>query len=61
MKMPTKDVPIYFTMKNQSGTDIRIYKILINSVYKPLRYEMEIRASVNETITQALPLINVSN
>jgi len=40
MKMPAKDAPIFLVLKNSSNTDIRIYKILINSVFKPLRYEM---------------------
>lgn len=36
--MPVKDAPIYLIMKNNSLTDIRRYKILVNCVYKPLRY-----------------------
>ena len=40
MKVPAKDAAIYLVMKNASNNDIRRYKILINSVYKPLRYEI---------------------
>lgn len=61
MKMPVKDAALYLLMKNTSGNDIRRYKILINSVYKPLRYELEMKIPVNQTISQPLPLINISN
>lgn len=61
MKMPVKDAAIYLIMKNNSNNDIRRYKILINSIYKPLRYELEMRVPVNQSITQPLPLINISN
>lgn len=40
MKIPVKEAPLYLIMKNSSNTDIRRYKILVNSVYKPLRYEL---------------------
>jgi len=61
MKMPVKDAALYLVMRNTSNNDIRRYKILINSVYKPLRYELEMKIPVNQTITQPLPLINISN
>lgn len=61
MKMPVKDAAIYLIMKNNSNNDIRRYKILINSIYKPLRYELEMKVPVNQSITQPLPLINISN
>ena len=38
MKMPVKDAMIYLIMKNASNNDIRRYKVLISSAYKPLRY-----------------------
>lgn len=38
--MPVKDAPMFLIMKNNSNNDIRRYKILINSAYKPLRYEL---------------------
>lgn len=61
MKVPVKDGVLYLMLKNSSNTDVRRYKLIVNSVYKPLRYEMEIRVPVNESVKQPLPLINVSN
>lgn len=61
MRIPAKDAPLTLLLKNASGTDIRKYRILINSVYKPLRYEMEMKVLVNQKITQPLPLINISD
>ena len=61
MKLPVKDAPLYLFLKNVSGTDLRRYKLYINSIYKPLRYEMEMRIPVNQKITQSLPLINISD
>lgn len=60
MKMPAKEAPIYLVMKNSSASDIRCYKVLINSVFKPLRYELEMKVPVNQSVTQPLPLINIS-
>jgi hypothetical protein len=48
-------------IKNQSGTDIRKYKVLVNSNYKPLRYEVEMKTPVNKSISQKLPLVNLTN
>ena len=61
MKIPIKDAPLYLFLKNASGTDVRRYKVFINSVYKPLKYEMEMKIPVNQKLTQPLPLINVSD
>ena len=47
-------------IRNQSGTDIRKYKVLINSNYKPLRYEIEMKTPINKSISQKLPLVNLS-
>ena len=60
MKLPVKDAPLYLFLKNTTGTDIRRYKLYLNSIYKPLRYEMEMKIPVNQKIVQALPLINIS-
>ena len=38
MKVPVKDGILYLVLKNQSKTDIRRYKLCLNSVYKPLKY-----------------------
>ena len=60
MKVPVKDGILYLTMKNSGGTDIRKYKLVFNCVYKPLRYELEMKIPVNQSITQPIPLINIS-
>ncbi len=61
MKVPAKDAAIYLVMKNVSNNDIRRYKILVNSVYKPLRYEIQMKVPIGQTLTQPFPLINISN
>lgn len=40
MKMAIKEGSFILLIRNQSGTDIRRYKVLLNSVYKPLKYEL---------------------
>lgn len=60
MKMPVKEAPLYLSLKNSTGTDIRRYKMFINSIYKPLRYEMQMKIPVNQVLTQPLPLINIT-
>ena len=38
MKIAAKQASFFLMIKNQSGTDIRKYKVLLNSIFKPLRY-----------------------
>jgi hypothetical protein len=40
MKIAAKDVSFILSLRNASGTDLRKYKVLLTSVYKPLRYEL---------------------
>lgn len=61
MKMAVKEGSFFLLIRNQVGTDIRRYKVLLNSVYKPLKYELEMKASVNKLLSQKLPLININN
>ena len=61
MKIPVKDAVLHLLMKNSSGTDIRRYKVILNSMYKPLRYELEMRTPVNQPISQPIPLINITS
>ena len=61
MKIPVKDAVLFLTMKNSSNTDIRRYKLILNSIYKPLRYELEMRIPINQSITQPIPLINITS
>ena len=61
MKVPVKDAVLHLVMKNSSGTDIRRYKVLVNCVYKPLRYELEMKIPVNQEVTQPIPLINITS
>ena len=35
-------------LKNIAGTDIRKYKFILNSVARPLQYELEIETPVNK-------------
>ena len=35
--------------------------MFINSIYKPLRYEMEMKIPVNQILSQSLPLINITD
>ncbi len=61
MKYPIKDGSFILFLRNSSGTDVRKYQVLLNAVYKPLRYELEMRTAVNKNIVQPLPLINLTN
>ena len=38
MKTAIKDGSFVVVMRNQSGTDIRRYKVVLNSAFKPLKY-----------------------
>ena len=60
MKIPIKDAPLQLILKNNSGTDIRKYKLFLSSTYKPLKYEMEMKIPVNQKLIQPLPLINIT-
>ncbi len=48
-------------IRNPVGSDVRKYKVLVSSLYKPLKYEIEMKTSINKTLTQKLPLINIHN
>lgn len=48
-------------MKNTSGTDVRRYKVLVSSLYKPLKYEIEMKTSINKSLQQKLPLVNINS
>jgi hypothetical protein len=61
MKIAIKEASFILLVKNHSATDIRRYKVLLNSVYKPLKYELEMKTPVNKLLSQKLPLINISN
>lgn len=60
MKIAAKDVSFVLSIRNASGTDLRRYKVLLTSVYKPLKYEVEMRIPVNKNLPQPLPLINLN-
>ncbi len=60
MKTAIKDGSFILLIRNQSGTDIRRYKVLLNSSFKPLKYELEMKTPVNKFISQKLPLININ-
>ncbi len=60
MKLAVKEASFIIMIRNPSGTDMRRYKVLLSSVYKPLRYELEMKASINKVLSQKLPLINVN-
>ncbi len=38
MKLGIKDGVIILQMRSQNNTDIRKYRVIINSIYKPLKY-----------------------
>ena len=60
MKYPVKEGSFVLLIRNASGTDVRKYQVILNSIYKPLRYELEMKIPANKTITQPLPLINLT-
>ena len=40
MKVAVKEASFVLILKNPQGTDVRRYKVLVSSVYKPLKYEL---------------------
>ena len=61
LKAPVREGSFTFHMRNQSATDIRKYKVVLTAVARPLKYELEIKTPANRSLTQPLPLVNVSN
>ena len=61
MKVAVKEASFVLILRNPQGTDVRRYKVLITSVYKPLRYELEMKTPINKLLTQKLPLVNLNN
>jgi len=61
LKSPVKEGSFTVNLRNIAGTDIRKYKITMNAVSRPLKYELEMKTPANRPITQPLPLINLSN
>lgn len=61
MKLAVKEGSFVLLIRNPLGTDIRRYKVLLNAVYKPLKYEIDMKAPVNKSLAHKLPIINISN
>lgn len=61
MKVAVKEASFVLILRNPQGTDVRRYKVLISSVYKPLKYELEMKTPINKLLTQKLPLVNLNN
>ena len=61
MKYPIKEGSFILLLKNSAGTDLRKYQVVLNAVYKPLRYELQMRIPANNSLTQPLPMINLTN
>ena len=60
LKSAIKEGSFTVNLKNIAGTDIRKYKVTLNAVARPLRYELEMKTPANKLIMQPLPLINLS-
>ena len=60
MKYPIKEGSFILFLKNSAGTDLRKYQVTLSAIYKPLRYELEMKVAVNKSVTQPLPLINLT-
>lgn len=58
MRMAVKEGVVLMILKNQSKTDIRRYKIVLNVVNKPFKYVMEIRTNLFKQVIQPIPMIN---
>jgi hypothetical protein len=60
MKAAIKEGTFTVNLRNTAGTDIRKYKVTLNAVSRPLRYELEMKTPANRPLQQPLPLINLS-
>lgn len=61
LKSAIKEGSFTVSLKNAAGTDVRKYKVSLSAVAKPLRYELEMKTACNKSLSQPLPLINLSN
>ncbi|EGR28301.1 hypothetical protein IMG5_179020 [Ichthyophthirius multifiliis] len=57
-KQPIKEYTALITLKNPEKSDIRLYKLVIQSQPKPIQAILEIKCPAKETISQDIPIQN---
>jgi hypothetical protein len=60
-KSPVKEFTFQVMMQNKHLTDIRIFKITITVLPRPIKANLELTVSLGDEIRQDIPLINVTD
>jgi len=57
-KLPTQNYMAQFLLKNTEHTDVRIYKVHLNVIPKPMSSKIEFKTPKGEKVVQNIPLVN---